>query len=589
MTFPTRAATADILPPWIAPMAAVALLVTGDPTVAAEAWPKATPGRHSYVPPAAGEAEPGSPAWRRAQAGQPEDWDGLTSAWLAIWSGSADTVSLATGRLVGALQDGRVASLARSTETAAYSGLSATAWAGATLLPDDVNPRRMVGARRTGRKAACPVPDLEDVLVRRDDVMALLAPTVSEGVAAPPPRITDLPAQWTLFETVAWIMFRDTRIVRGASLETPRPPGTYRAMVALPGEKAAIAELQGMEGYSRLRLDVEWAAQRLEGNEPPGPNATNAVSDLLEKLRSGALQARATLRGESVLQEMSPADWRGLILHEQGRGILTAEPGQATGRFWSDLTVPREDVVKLWPADTGCTAGGSVKPEPMMRPDAPWWTAEQTLAWLAFGLALPWNEARCMAGAPDDNGERMARAQRQLSVAIAGRSLPAWGQETTEVAKPPLRDTLAPIPPEDFAGPSALTVQMNGWAYPPTLGRRYEGRWWQGIRFEAAEVRRLWPRDARTPEEHGAAPSQLRVASTIAAEKRLEDWLTDKMRANPDNSPGKAVIKAEAEAVGHSVSERAFMRAFANAVKAAEAPAWSAPGNKSKRRIETAD
>ena len=80
-----------------------------------------------------------------------------------------------------------------------------------------------------------------------------------------------------------------------------------------------------------------------------------------------------------------------------------------------------------------------------------------------------------------------------------------------------------------------------------------------------------------------------RVASNIAAETRFENWLTNRMRANPDNPPGKAAIKAEAERVGHSVSERAFLRVFANAVKAAGAPAWSAPGRKSKRRIETAD
>jgi hypothetical protein len=61
------------------------------------------------------------------------------------------------------------------------------------------------------------------------------------------------------------------------------------------------------------------------------------------------------------------------------------------------------------------------------------------------------------------------------------------------------------------------------------------------------------------------------------------------MRANPDNPPGKAVIRREAEAAGHVVSARAFLRAYANAVKTAGTPAWSAPGRKSKRRIETQD
>jgi hypothetical protein len=86
-----------------------------------------------------------------------------------------------------------------------------------------------------------------------------------------------------------------------------------------------------------------------------------------------------------------------------------------------------------------------------------------------------------------------------------------------------------------------------------------------------------------------AEPEHARVVSTIAAERRLEAWLVEKMLANPDNPPGKVVIKEEAEAAGHRVSARAFLRAYANAVKSAGTPAWSAPGKKSKRRIETAD
>jgi len=95
---------------------------------------------------------------------------------------------------------------------------------------------------------------------------------------------------------------------------------------------------------------------------------------------------------------------------------------------------------------------------------------------------------------------------------------------------------------------------------------------------------------AGAPKAAAAAePEHARVVSTIAAERRLEAWLIEKMRANPHNPPGKIVIKQEAEAAGHRVSARAFLRAYANAVKAAGTPAWSAPGKKSKRRIETAD
>ncbi len=79
------------------------------------------------------------------------------------------------------------------------------------------------------------------------------------------------------------------------------------------------------------------------------------------------------------------------------------------------------------------------------------------------------------------------------------------------------------------------------------------------------------------------------ATTTIAAERRLEKWLADRMRENRERPPGKEIIKAQAAAAGHSFSERGFARAYAAAAKAAEAPAWTAPGRKSKRRIETAD
>jgi hypothetical protein len=130
----------------------------------------------------------------------------------------------------------------------------------------------------------------------------------------------------------------------------------------------------------------------------------------------------------------------------------------------------------------------------------------------------------------------MARAQRQLSDAVAARRLPGWGQETADIDRPPLRDTLVPIPPEDFAGPSALTVQMNGWAFPPRLPRRYEGRWWQGIRFEASAVQRAFPqaRDRPTPEPaerladwpSTAAPAPERRAIVPLAPPPSNTWLS---------------------------------------------------------------
>ena len=83
------------------------------------------------------------------------------------------------------------------------------------------------------------------------------------------------------------------------------------------------------------------------------------------------------------------------------------------------------------------------------------------------------------------------------------------------------------------------------------------------------------------------SPAIQAVASTIAAEKQLRLYLESRMRAAPSTPPGKKKVKAEAAVAGHKVSDRAFERAWAAAVKATDAKDWSAAGRKSPRRIET--
>lgn len=122
-----------------------------------------------------------------------------------------------------------------------------------------------------------------------------------------------------------------------------------------------------------------------------------------------------------------------------------------------------------------------------------------------------------------------------------------------------------PGPKDGISGSVALDKGAFGaWLQPPSAPP------------EAASAGIAGPKDA------AASP-----ASTAAAETRLTAWLVEQMRANPRHPPGKAAIRAEAEAAGHIFSDRGFVRAFANAVTDSGAVAWSAAGRKSKRRIDT--
>lgn len=100
------------------------------------------------------------------------------------------------------------------------------------------------------------------------------------------------------------------------------------------------------------------------------------------------------------------------------------------------------------------------------------------------------------------------------------------------------------------------------------------------VLINTKELRVAWAAIAKP-----ATPSAL--GTTVAAETRFTAWLIEQMRVAPNSPPGKAAIVNEAKAAGFSISERAFGRAWSRAVQEANVPAWSSPGRKSKRRIET--
>ena len=100
----------------------------------------------------------------------------------------------------------------------------------------------------------------------------------------------------------------------------------------------------------------------------------------------------------------------------------------------------------------------------------------------------------------------------------------------------------------------------------------YKGPRWDEAEFVASQVQALWP----------ANPSIAAVKVTAAGENRLQVWLEAAMGASPNASPGKFVVQAQAEAAGYVFSGAGFDRAWAAAVRATGAVAWSAAGAKRK-------
>jgi hypothetical protein len=178
------------------------------------------------------------------------------------------------------------------------------------------------------------------------------ADVLSLWPAKPVPRITldDLPADWTLIEAVAWIMLRNPAVVRDTAPETMRQGGTFYAEHRLPdGRREMVAET-GPPGVGLVRLTMLSAFAKSDNPGAVVLAPDDAMAALLAALRAGKLTAHGKPHGADP-RAMEPRDWRGLILHEQQRGTLIAEPSGAVGQRWWDVTLPRAAVVALWPPE----------------------------------------------------------------------------------------------------------------------------------------------------------------------------------------------------------------------------------------------
>lgn len=176
-------------------------------------------------------------------------------------------------------------------------------------------------------------------------------------------RESPLPAFLTLIEALVWIVLRDHAALRDASVEAPRPAGTYVAEIA-SADGPALREMPGRDGYGLTRLAAEWAWRKAEGMAVGMP-LREAIDALLAALRAGTVAAEGRTPEDARRRPLSPADWRGATITEAQRGVLIAEPTGAVGGRIVDVLIDREGVLKAWPplgADPGYRSGGPGRP-----------------------------------------------------------------------------------------------------------------------------------------------------------------------------------------------------------------------------------
>ncbi len=297
------------------------------------------------------------------------------------------------------------------------------------------------------------------------------------------------------------------------------------------------------------------------------------------------------------------------LLRRHAEALARLRPGE---QWHQDLAFPQHpDLDRLCPADT--LEAGELAEAAKLRAaiDAAfvakltkgelvaWARPRSPMAALQGVPAIAWRSLQIRdltfgtAAGPDTILFDLHVARRpELVQAPQSSSLPSRRDASHQAASAPPEMSDIPkqwAPVDDTASGEGRVLVLRGNApdHLATGPDRVTEHTLRDVTLAGSDAGRVWrPANEGVAPNSDAAPGVARAASTIAAEKRLEFWLVERMRASPYGPPGKGVVKAEAKADGHRVSVRAFSRAYANAVAAANAPAWSAPGRKSKRRID---
>jgi hypothetical protein len=171
-----------------------------------------------------------------------------------------------------------------------------------------------------------------------------------------------------------------------------------------------------------------------------------------------------------------------------------------------------------------------------------------------------------------------------LCAEIAAGNLVALGRLGKRRQKHFTSEPHEAIPRTFFANPESTI--FAGWA--TCFGH---GPDWGDIRFERDEVLRLLDRIQSQPNAvnaHAEVASPTAGHPTIGQETALKNWIAMEMRRALNAPRSKDFMRtAAATEAKLEFSQRAFERAWHNAIAETGATDWLKPGRKSKRRIDT--
>lgn len=113
------------------------------------------------------------------------------------------------------------------------------------------------------------------------------------------------------------------------------------------------------------------------------------------------------------------------------------------------------------------------------------WSAAQALSWIICQQPLPLSDWF------SDMGPEIARAQREISAAIADKRIMAWGRPELNGKA---HGSFEQLPDDIFRNSSVdVTVGVHGDVGPVKPFIQYDGPRWRDIEFDANAIKRTWP------------------------------------------------------------------------------------------------